>query len=165
MTSRRRRTVWNDQFVNSEFASGLTGSTLSLVTGLSSDEMSGWTLTRLILGLTLIPAVPSAVTGTQLLSLGVGVFDTEGFLAGTVPDPDNDADHPSTGWLYRDAYVVEDDTGPGRGRLGIRIEKDLRAQRRFRLNSYGLVVSNGALTGTAFSVDITGFVRSLYLLP
>ena len=165
MTSRRRRTVWNDQGINVELVSGATAGSVSLVNGLSPDEMSGWTLTRVLIGLTLIPAIPSAVTGTQMLSLGLGLLEQSAFLAGATPDPSDGSDFPTSGWIYRARHVVEDDTGPGRGRLGIRVDQDIRAQRRFRINSYALMFANDVLAGTAFDVDVTGMVRSLYLLP
>jgi len=157
-----RKATWIDTLIAFSVASGAQ-QVISLMGGLLPIETRGYTLTRTILELSMVP--PTAVSdGFQAVSLGVQLVSQEGFNAGVVPDPNVGADRPPRGWVYRTrravagaASMVSHDP--------LLIMADIRAKRRVDDGELVLTINNDAIDGTAFSVRLDGIVRCAYLLP
>ena len=84
VTRRRRLTTWNDNLIDIDVASAQQ-QTATLTAGLVPLDMASWTLTRMIIGLTLIANPPSAVTGAQKISLGIAM-QSEAVAGASGPD-------------------------------------------------------------------------------
>ena len=164
MASRRRR--WIDTVFNGQtLAPGNTTSTIVLTEGIPDNEMKGMTLVRLIIQLNLLASIIDDDTGVQRMAIGIGLAGQEAIQAsGTgIALPELQDEFPSSGWLWRAQYAVVSNAVPGFPYPVI--EKDLRAQRKLMYGAPYIRFVNINSQGTAFSVDIVGVVRALYLLP
>ena len=160
----RRITAWDDEI--HEFS--LTNSSqtaINLMTNVADPEKRGCTLVRLIIDVVLFPATPGNASGRQIVSLGIGVVSDDAFAAGTLPDPEEESDYPVGGWVYRARKSVFDETLATGLVRPVLIEKDLRAMRKLDRSTLALIVHNGAVEGTAFTIGMSGLTRSLYKLP
>ncbi len=157
----KRPTIWIDNLVNLTVATGAQGS-ISLLTGRPPINMNGTTITRTIFDLQLYSTTIAGAHGIQIADLGFGVTSQEAFNAGVFPDPEAD-ERPLRGWLYRTrctAFQNGVETNPLAFCKG-----DLRNQRKIDDGEYFMVVTNQAILGTAFSVQMTGIIRVLLKLP
>ena len=161
----RRGTAWDDKLVNFSVANGSATSAIELVTNVADNEKRGCTLVRLLLDLYLWPATPGNVSGRQNYDLGVALISDDARLASAFPDPDDAADYPVSGWLWRTRVLVIDETlatgpiPPGR------VKEDIRAQRKLDRSSVMLINNNTLVEGNPFTVQVTGIIRVLYKLP
>ena len=165
MSSRRRRrgSTWVDTLFDTTTQDG-TPDVIDLMGSISTDEARGWTLVRTLVELAIIPAVPGAADGQQVVDLGLGVTSREAFLASAVPDPNVSGDQTTRGWVWRHRCLVLQDTA---GALTPTICRgDFRSQRKLdeRGNTF-IHIMNQTTGGTAFSVVTIGLIRCLYLLP
>ena len=163
--AQKRVTAWDDQLVlGTTLFDGVTGSFI-LVENSADSEKRGCTIVRILVGMQFVPAVPNAVNGLMVVTLGIGVTSDDAFSAGALPDPEVDADFPVQGWMYRDRFMVADVASGGNAGAILRVEKDLRAQRKIDRSSPFMSVRVDNIQGTAFSVIESGIVRVLYKLP
>ena len=158
MANRRRR-QWLDFTIVEDTPSGSQDSN-ALIRG-DIEDTKGMTLIRIVIGLNIIPTtfVGDSVDA-QLVTLGIGMMSLEATAAGLFPDPQNETEQPVTGWLWRAQYVaVESPIHPG-----VRVDLDLRSQRKVMYGQPVLVVSNDPQQGVAFNTTVIGLIRCLYLL-
>ena len=162
----RRLTAWDDQVMVAGFtATSGGGNAVLLAENVSDPEKRGCTVVRLLARLTLAPATPGAVSGVQTLAMGILTMSDDAYTASAFADPEQDADYPVGGWLYRDVVTVRDETLASGIVAFPEVVLDLRAQRKLDRSTLAFRVFNSALEGTAFTVRITGIIRVLYKLP
>ena len=160
----RRGTSWDDQLFNFDIASGGRVEFL-LMENVSDTESRGLTLARLILGYSLVPSVPGVASGSQKMSTGIFLASDDAFSSGGVPEANQQADYPVSGWLYRDQFIIVDETLATGFPVVIRIDKDLSVQRKLDRASLVVGMMNDPIEGTPFNVRAIGLIRSLYRLP
>ena len=136
-----------------------------LAENVADPEKRGCTIVRMLIGMQFFPASPNAVNGVQRVMIGVGVTSDDAFSAGALPDLETDADFPVQGWMYRDSFNLADIASGGNPGLILRVEKDIRAQRKIDRSTPFLVVRTNQVQGTAFAVIESGIIRILYKLP
>ena len=161
MTTRtpRRRRQWQDNIIQETTSSG-TQDTDALIGG-AITETKGLTLVRLIIGINIHPVTPvDSGVDLQSVALGIGMFTAEAIAAGVLPDPNVEDEQPVTGWLWRHQTIIGE-WPPA----GVRIDADIRSQRKVMYGGTQIVINNDAESGSAFSVVTTGLIRALYLLP
>jgi len=159
-------TIWTDTILAENVASGAQG--LVGIDPPGSGETRRqlrYTLTRLILRLSINPTVRDSGEGDQIVSLGIGMTSAEAFSAGVVADPATDSDYPAVGWLYRGVFRLYASKADDMFVQTIEIDKDLRAQRKMENRRMYLVCDNVANQGTATPLTITGITRALYITP
>ena len=161
--SPRRSTSWFDTKVGQDIANG-TSALLDLLP--SGENLEGFTVTRVIVGITLMAAVPQVVTSEMQLSYGIGVASETAFALGVtaLPNAESAGDFPERGWVVRGSFVVADDINGPTPPL-VRWNEDLRAQRKVENGMMYLLLKNDTIRGTVFNVRATGWVRTLCLRP
>jgi len=158
----RRASDWLDTMLQPTVTSGAQVLT-TLMTGVAPVNVRRQTLVRTIITLDLSSATVAGAWGTQDVTIGIGITSQEAFAAGVVPDPETSGDQPSRGWIYRKRRVVAQN-GIGAQVVYV-IENDIRASRKLDDGECFIVITNIAIAGTAFSVNVHGLVRQLWLLP
>ena len=143
-------------------ASGSQG-ILQMILTLTADENRGATITRLIAEFALSSTTVAGAWGKQLVDLGLAMIERDAFSAAAVPDPDVSTDEPGRGWLYRTRCVVAQN-GTGAPVL-FPCKFDIRSQRKLDSAVLVLIINNTASTGTNFTVEVQGILRTLILLP
>ena len=157
-----RKATWIDTIVSFTVANGAQ-QLVSLMGGMTPVDSRGFTLTRTIIEVSFAP--PTAVSdGYQVASYGVGLVSQEAFVAGVVPDPDQAADRPARGWVYRGSMLVAGAANMT-SHVPARLEKDIRSQRRVDDGEMIFIMNNGSADGTTFTMTVQGLVRTAYLLP
>ena len=166
----RRTSFWVDTLINGNMASGGGNIVGSLMGTIDTDEAAsgGLTVVRLIMCLDISPAVHYSGESYQQVDLGIGVASQEAVELGTtaLSDPEDAADHPQRGWLYRCRYRVVGSSA-ARPETGIHIVhdyKDLRAKRKIERGQLFFHGTNTNDIGTAVTVNISGIVRALFLV-
>ena len=161
----RRTTAWDDQLIlSTALSDGVTGSVI-LAENVGDSEHRGCTIVRMLIGMQFMPINPGGINGQMAVTIGIGLASDDAFSAGALPDPEVDADFPVAGWMYRDRFVVGNLT-PGAGPyLVLRVEKDLRAQRKLDRSTPFMSVRPDLVNGSAFSIIESGIIRILYKLP
>ncbi len=160
MTTQRRRRQWIDNFVDE---AGTTGQTDELNLSGDGDPVKaekGSTLVRMIVDLVCIPSVfVGNSVDTMEINLGVGIVSDDlalGSLNVGIQD-----EIPISGWMWRRrSQIFEGPSAPM-----WRVEMDIRSQRKLMYGEPRLFISYATGQGTPFSVDVSGIVRCLYLLP
>ena len=157
----RRRSAWADTVVNSTLVSGGAGVGIRLSNVLFPDET---TLVRTILCLSIQPSTPVADSvDLQLTFLGLGVTSEEAFGVDALPQPDDIIDFPILGWVYRCGWNVLECAG-----LNIpviRVDQEIRAQRKLGRGTSYAIFKNEPGAGTPFTVRFFGTIRQMFLLP
>ena len=156
-----RRPYWSDTLIDDAVGSGAQDHN-TLIGSFTAQETQGWTLTRMILELGLYKQAPSS-DGWQIIDIGIGLAEQDAFAAGVIPDPNVSNDEPARGWLYRTRCVVPADATEVL--MPVMCRGDFRAQRKIDGAELYIVLNNTPGGGTAFTVEYTGIVRALYLLP
>ena len=156
----KRRTKWIDRDLDTAVLNA--GELIDNLDPLRKAESA--TLVREIIVLTLMPSIPSLVgTDAMRVYVGIGVSSVEAVLGGVVSDPASESEEPADGWVYKSKFVVN---GPmGNDVPVIRVEKDIRAQRKIEQGLPFLVIQNVAMLGDPFTIHVSILLRMLYLLP
>ena len=154
--------TWIDTIVNSLVTIG-TQDRIDLMGTWDTDESRGMTVARLIICITAVPNPIGGVLGVVQIHGGIGVYSQEAATAGVLPDPNQAADYPQRGWLWRCGYAVIDDPTPGYP-VPL-IQADVHAGRKLDTGEAWLSLATTAGHGTAFSVQFYGLVRMLVHLP
>ncbi len=161
----RRKPVWIDTFVSGALANGAQLD-IDLLTALGANDIPGLTLTRTIVDLSFLSASPGGSNGTQRVDVGIGIHQIEAAAANVFADPQSALDFPTRGWVFRKHTVVVDsvDSHDHEART---MEFDLASRRVLHTVDSGLNLIIDSLTfgGDAFTVDVQGWIRSLFLLP
>ena len=157
-----RKTVWVDDLLSMDVAAAAQG-VVSLLTGVSPEEMAGRTITRIIAEIGLYSVTVAGAYGVQLVRLAIGAGEAEAVAAGILPDPSAPADFPRGGWLWRTSCAVSQN-GVGREMVH-RCIFDIKSQRKMGGSKLYLVVDNSDNLGTSFTIRANFIVRTLMRLP
>ena len=158
----RRATDWIDTLVAEQTATGAQSLSF-LMTGVAPVNVRRQTLVRTIIELRAYSSSVAGAWGTQRLSLGIGITSQEAFAAAVVADPNTSNDQPSRGWIFR-TQIVLSQNGEG-AQVVFDIRGDIRSQRKLDDGECFIVINNTTDLGISFSVNVTGLVRQLWLLP
>jgi len=158
MTTARRRRTWTDQFIDENTTSGALDEDQLISEAQLVEISKGATLVRMIGNLTVIPtATVNDSTDVMIYSMGIGLVSTD-VISGSI-DVSSEADTPMSGWLWRVRELVfEANTDV------LRINFDIRAQRKLMYGEPRIFMANDLFAGTSFTVSVSGIIRSLYLL-
>jgi len=156
-----RRAIWIDNRISLGVTSG-GQQNQSLLQGTPPIDMRGTTVVRSVLDLYLSSTTTAGAWGVSLLDIAIGLTSQEAFNAGVLPDPNAD-ERPVRGWMFRTQCAVAQN-GVG-AQILYECHRDLRTGRKVDDGEVFMVVDNTALRGATFSVDVTGMVRLLVLLP
>ena len=165
----RRTSFWVDTLVNANVTPA-TNIVQSLMGTIDTDEAasSGLTVARLILCYDLLQSVPYAAEGYQQIDLGIGVASKEAVDLGitALSDPEVAVEHPQRGWLYRCRYKVLGASAarPEGGMPVVHEYRDLRAKRKIERGILFLVVNSSDDIGSSITVNLTGIIRTLFLV-
>ena len=122
----------------------------------------GLTVVRTIIDISMAPAPPGAVTGTQQVSIGIGVASQEAFAGGVVPDPNVGSERPPRGWIFRTKCMVVD--MPEGIPTIVKCVGDFRGKRKVDDGQLFIKIDNDGFQATAFDINVIGIVRTLLLL-
>ena len=162
-TRTRRLTAWDDEVIATDTPAGSSDTQL-LCQNVADPEKRGCTLIRIIIRLSVFATVPGVVSGNVRMNYGIGLSSDDAFAANALPEAGVADDFPVAGWLWRDAFVVRDETLASGIVDHQRIALDLRAMRKLDRSSIWLRVEAAALEGTSFNVFTSGLIRCLYKL-
>ena len=165
MTSQRRPRAWADIRVNQAVAAAAGSVPVDILVDLPENPRQ--TVVRLIGNLTAFPDDRNAaIDGAAQVDIGIGVAAQEAFTAQVVPDPNQQADYPSLGWLYISTRVVIFNNASGTTeKLFIpEFNFDIGANRKVDKGILYLVWNNETADATGFTVRLVGRVRALVLL-
>ncbi len=156
-----RRRIWDDAIISENTATDTQDST-DLLPSFQEGETKGFTLVRTIIGINIAPAaLVDASVDRQKVSIGIGVFSREMIDIVDFPEPGVSNNIPLTGWIWRSQYIVSENAAV----QTLRIDIDLRAQRKVMYGVPFLIIDSTVQSGSSFAVLTTGIIRSLYLLP
>jgi len=159
MTTPRRRRTWTDQFIDEVTAAASIDEDLLISEADLLDIGKGSTLVRMIGNLTVHPStISNDSLDSMVYSMGIGLVSPD-VVAGSI-DVSSESDTPMSGWLWRVRETVFEANVDA-----LRINFDIRAQRKLMYGEPRIFMANNVGTGPTFSVTVTGIVRSLYLLP
>ena len=157
-----RRTRWLDTLIGQGVSSG-SQAAIELQQSAADIDVREWTVTRLIGTISLSSATVAGAWGTQRCDMGIGVISREAVNAGSFPDPNDENDLPSSGWMWRTRAVpMQNGTGTA---IVTHVNFDIRAQRKLGFAIAHLIINNGAASGTGFTVTVDALIRMLVLLP
>jgi len=156
-----RPTDWVDTILFKQAATASQQSN-SLMTGVAPVNMRGMTLIRTIVSLSLFSNSVAGAWGVARCDFAIGVASQEAFAAGVFPDPAASTDKPPRGWVYRTSKTVAQN-GVG-GPVVTVLEADIRGARKIENGELYLVYDNVFLSGTTFTINLVGLVRTLYKL-
>ena len=157
-----RRTDWGDTLIGLTIPTGLQAD-VETDGGSTKVVQRGTTVVRTLIMLDFLSTTVAGAWGVQLVDAAIGLISREAFTAGIRPDPNDDEDEPSLGWMWRIRKVV---TQNGTGTpVAVRVEADIRSARKIEAGKLFLVVNNTAQAGTSFSVLTSGLIRTLIKLP
>ncbi len=157
-----RKTRWVDARISFDVGNGAQN-TQTLFPGAGQDTHRDSTIIWTIASLWFMSATTAGAWGAQDIDMGFGVISQDAIGAGNFPDPVTPADFPVRGWLFRGSQGVSQN-GVAGGVL-TQFDKSWRSQRKLDTGQYFLIANSTAVLGTAFSTRITGWVRTLLLLP
>ncbi len=159
-------TIWFDSLLSEAVAPG-TQDLRQLGTGaqaVTERRLQRYTLTRTIIGLEIHPTVRDSGEGDQLVDIGIGLFSLEANTAAEVANPAVESEFPIQGWLWRARYRVYASAVDDQNIYPVRIDLDIRAQRKLENGRMGLVTSNMNNQGTSTAISVTGIIRMLYIV-
>jgi len=157
-----RKTDWVDTIVGLTPAAGGQDS-VTLLTGLTANEMRGATMIRTILRLAFGSTSVAGAWGVSRIDIAIGIISQEAFAAGAFPDPNTAGDRPPRGWIWR-TTVAATQNGIGTP-IMVQLEADIRGARKIEAGNLFILAQNTALRGTGFTATVDGICRVLYKLP
>ena len=159
-------TLWVDTLFADSIASGgqVVHELDSTVFSVTERRFARATLLRTIVRLDIAPTVRDSGEGDQIVDIGIGVTSQEAFAASVVSDPATAIDFPVKGWVWRARYRSYAVSTNDQNVDIIRVDKDLRGQRKLENGRLFLVADNGANQGDATATQITGIIRALLLV-
>ena len=158
----RRGSEWIDTLVDFEVAD-VSETTLGLGTPSAGGSTEGYTAVRMIVDLSVYPAVTPSNDGYQSLDFGIGVATFDAISAGALPDLRTVSDRPIGDWMIRgQRMVIQGNTEVVQA---THIFHDIRAQRKLAGGNMFLAVASNSRLGVAFACDVRGMIRVLVLRP
>ena len=124
------------------------------------------TVVRVIGEFTVVPIEdPTAGYTVQGIDAGIQVVTAEAFAAGVFSDPDQNADTPARGWVWRTRLTeMTDTTNNVIDTWNYPTQRfDVRAARRVDRGILAFVVDKNAQVGVVHDVRISGILRVLCL--
>ncbi len=161
-------TLWADQVFSESVGAGSPGALDRSFLGLNTlnaleRRIQKFTLLRTIIGIDIMPTVRDPGEGDNLLSIGIGIV-SDGVSQADSPDPADESSFPIMPWVWRARYrvyaVAVDDQNVNR----VRVDLDIRAQRKLDNGRPALMTRILDFQGTPFAITITGAIRMLYLV-
>jgi len=167
MAAARRGTSWFDTEINSQAVSGTAGTPITLLPAdVEVRDVPGLTIIRMLIELNCHAVVPNVVEGGQALHLAAGLVMTDGFVSGALPDLLSPSEEPIRGWIFKNMRFIYDSEGTISPWSGSDLFLDIKSQRKLDLDTeVYFQMFNQAMTGTAFTVEVTGLIRTLVKLP
>jgi len=163
--AQRRNTAWDDTRIASDVANGSTAN-VEIASDVGDAEKRGCTLIRTILSLWIHASTPGAVSGSQIVFLGMQLASDDAFTGGALPDVEVGADFPMAGWIWRESVFITDETLAAGGSIQpIALWRDIRSQRKLDRSTVMLSIHSAPTEGTAFNIRVVGLMRLLYKLP
>ena len=164
MAGAKRGTQWFDTNVQLQVVNGSGSSLVALLPAdVLARDVPGLTIVRTLVGLSIHPAVPISVFGSQQVRMGCGIITVDAFLAGAVPDVGSPSEEPVRGWIFKNErypWQSEDNT------FFDRLDLDIHAQMKLDLDTeVFFYATNTGMTGTSFTIEVTGLIRMLVKLP
>jgi len=161
-----RHMRWLDKRVNIQIAEA-SQTLLEIGTEqLEANERRGLTLTRMLIHLWVSDAATiETALGSQMVDLGIAVIDADALSASVVPDPAVEEDFPPRPWVWRDQVYCRSPETIVAPFLFPEIKVEVSSQRKLGNGAMVLVVDSNRANGIAFTVRVTGLIRSGYLLP
>ncbi len=157
MTTPRRRREWEDNFIDE---AGTTAETDEALLIDVTESNKGKTLVRMIIDLAVLPtSIIFNSTDVMELNLGIGLVSSE-VVTGSI-NVGISGELPQSGWLWRRRLLVMEAGNAGL----IKIDADIRSQRKLLYGEPRLFLSYALEAGTSFNVSVTGLIRCLYLMP
>ena len=162
-------TLWADTLPNMTVALGVGGITsVDLLTNFDfrpgrADRM---TLTRTIIGIDIARTVHDSGEGSEQVFLGIGVIGKEAFLAGgtAIPDPFDPTEWPARGWIWKAAYRVFGFAADQPAVFNVRVDLDIRAQRKLENGTCFITAHNTIFEGSNSTINVSGLIRQLWLV-
>ena len=160
-------TLWADQILNEAVAGG-GGRDISFL-GLASltaidRRLAKITLIRTIIGIDIQPTVPDSGEGDQLLAIGIGLVSDEADTTASTANPASENEHPTKGWIWRTQYRVYAVAAGDQNRHPLRVDLDIRAQRKLDNGRMALMLANTDNQGVSTAITVTGVIRMLYMV-
>ena len=163
MPSRRRS--WADRTIDQTVSGGGGNGIFDLL--LNAPTVDTITVARLLINLEFTAQVTAAISHTQLITVGVGVCSAESFAVGVsaMPDPTQDTEYPSRGWLYvaTKMQMVKSDALGSIEKTAV-FDADLGALRKIDKGILFLWLENNLAFGTSANVQVVGRTRALCLM-
>ena len=159
-------TVWGDSLLSETVAGGGTVDVAFLgLPTLSALQrrIERFTLTRTIIGIDIMANVRDSGEGDQVVDLGIGVFDNNMAVA-NFPNPAVEEEFPPLGWLWRARYRVYASAVDDQNVVRVRVDMNIKAQRKLQNGRPALVTTNTDVQGVATVILVTGLIRMLYLV-
>ncbi len=159
MSTPRRRRQWTDRLIDESTANAAFDEEFLINPGDTDDIGKGSTLVRMIGDMTVHPiTIVNNSVDSMVFAMGIGLVSAE-VVAGSI-NVALEGEIPMSGWLWRRRITVFQANMDS-----LRVEFDIRAQRKLMYGEPRLFLANNVGTGPTFEVVTTGLIRSLYLLP
>ena len=125
----RRLLQWFDTIEVAQTLSSNGQAEHDLLVEMEDQDQRGATVTRMLLD---IDIRPNTVNSYAQMYVGILAWPAEAFLAGIMPDADQEADE-GLGWMFRGRlYTLEDTLNVAPRNMGSRLVVDLHSQRVLR---------------------------------
>jgi len=150
--------IWGDSILTESTPTGTQDSAI-LTDKFADDDFKGWTLARMIVDLTVLPAAlgVDSIDVSQMF-MGIAMVSQEAAAGGIFPDPHANSNDPLTGWLWKGHVAVAENAAVG----PVRVFADIGTQRKLMYGNPYLIMNNVYAIGSAFTMLTRGIVRSLY---
>ena len=122
------------------------------------------TLMRTIIGIDIAHLVHDSGEGSQDVTLGIGVTSQEAFAAGILPDPNQETEHPTRGWVWRYRCRTYGFAADQAAVYNHRVDKDVRSRRKLENGECYINIFNTADQGSTGTINVIGLIRQLWLL-
>ncbi len=158
--------LWIDSIFNDTVAIG-TDVIRTLMEGVTETQtrFDQMTLLRTIIGIDCSRTVHDSGEGSEALTIGIAIASQDAFAtAGALPQPNVSGSFPTRGWVWRMRYRI---WGFAADQLAIftrRIDLDIRSQRKLENGELYIHSNLLAVEGANSGVNVTGAVRTLWLV-
>ena len=157
--------LWIDTVFNSVVVIG-TQKNVLLTAPVTATQarLQQMTLLRTIIGFDLARTVHDSGEGSERISIGIGIGREGETAAENVPAPNDGAEFPTRGWVWRASYRIFGFAADQPAIFSRRVDLDLRSQRKLENGESFLAARLEAIDGSNSTVNIVGMVRQLWLV-
>ena len=161
----KRRLAWADTLLSNT----LSTSQLNFDLLVNAPTVDTITVTRLIGHIVITPATLTiAASYIDRVDVGIQVVSSEAFGAAALPDPDDDADYPARGWLWRDRIITAYANAAGDEKEPFfhvpEVRFDVRAMRKVDKGKLVMTVNKGAAVGSTQDQVFHCMIRALCMV-